>query len=137
MWELPEWLKDRLALASDVDPEDTSARAQLARDGFFLPDPGQRWERHPAKDFPLWPANRRAFEFFTCELRTQWHHAGMDGVPTGLNMDGVRVIYETHFGKRFNREWLATLQLCESAALAAWSDERAAEAKKQKALAQP
>jgi hypothetical protein len=83
----------------------------------------------------LWPRNRKAFDFFTGELRTQWHHAGMDGVRTGLVMDGVRVIFEARFGKRLSAHWLESIQLCEAAALDAWHEQREADAKKKKAMA--
>jgi hypothetical protein len=130
VWVLPDWWEKRAAQDADVADDDESPAALLLRAGFFLPDVGQQWTRHPHRDFPLWPENKRAYDFFTQRCVTQWHYAGMDGARVALNMEGVRVIYETVFGKRMSVGFLDDLQLCESAALGAWNDQRKAEAKR-------
>ena len=41
----------------------------------------------------LWPENvPSALLFLACD--TQWRYAGMNGVPTGLDYDGVRAVIE-------------------------------------------
>jgi hypothetical protein len=41
----------------------------------------------------LWPENvPSALLFLACD--TQWRYAGMNGVPTGLDYDGVRAVME-------------------------------------------
>jgi hypothetical protein len=41
----------------------------------------------------LWPENVPAvLLYLACD--TQWRHAGMTGVPTGLNYDGVRAVMD-------------------------------------------
>lgn len=123
---------ERERLLDEGADDELSPRDRLLRDGFYLPNADEkRWPKHPTREFPLWPENRAAFALFTQRLSTQWQHAGMDGARTGLDMAGVATIM-TALGKRLNRYWLDTIQVCETAALAAWSDERKRKARELK-----
>jgi len=57
----------------------------------------------------LWPP----IEFYL-RCRTQWVHAGMDGVKVGLNYGGVRLVMETY---GYDARAFEGLQIIEEAAL--------------------
>ena len=65
----------------------------------------------------LWPENvPSALLFLACD--TQWRYAGMNGVPTGLDYDGVRAVMELQAIPRADRPGLfADIQTLEQAQL--------------------
>lgn len=70
----------------------------------------------------VWPDNRMVFTVF-CLSATQWRTGGMDGHPTGLDYAAVRLIARTH-RVAWTTEFLADLQVMESAALKVWAAKR-------------
>ena len=120
--ELPAWLAERLANATP-----------LSGDVFRMPDDDadldllDAWPRHEG-EFPLWPENEFIFAFFAA-LATQWQHAGMDGVKTGILFASIDSL-ETRQRLCLTDDGFEELRLCEYAALNAWAQQRKADAEK-------
>lgn len=81
----------------------------------------------------LWPENVPAvLIYLACD--TQWRYAGMNGVPTGLDYDGVRAVMDIQAIPRAERPALfADIQTLEQAQLRVTHDRLAAERDKEKA----
>lgn len=74
-------------------------------------------------DYGVWPENWDAVEVFEAS-QTQWRFAGMAGVPTGLDMAGVRATC-AFLDKAPSRDLLERLRVMEAEALSVWADGRA------------
>jgi hypothetical protein len=85
----------------------------------------------------LWPENIPAVELYLA-AETQWRHAGMNGVPTGLDYAGVRAVMDLQAIPRADRPGLfADLQTLEQAHLQVSHQRLAQERAKQTASARP
>lgn len=87
------------------------------------------WESWPTHggEFPLWPENRAVFELFTA-CYDQWSHAGMDGIKVGLPQPCVDAV-AVRLRFKWSRERFDDLQTLKYAALQAWGQQRARDAK--------
>lgn len=98
-------VKTLAALGLEAEPAELAA---------FVEDP----------PFHLWPEHVPALDLWG-RVQTQWR-MGFDGA-TGLDYAGVEVVMRRHGVPRGERdERFAELQVMERAALAAWSEKRAA-----------
>lgn len=82
--------------------------------------------------FCLWPENEPAWQLWLA-VQTQWRHAGMAGLRTGLDYAGVQVVIQRSGTRR--RLWgrrFAELQVMERAALEVWHEQAEAERLKQR-----
>ena len=120
--ELPDFLAERLAGATPREghvfqmPDEDADPTQLAS-----------WPVYTG-DFLLWPENEFIFKFFSA-LDTQWQCAGMDGMKTGIPFAAIDSL-ESRKRICLSEEGFEELRLCESAALAAWEQQRKADADK-------
>jgi len=70
----------------------------------------------------LWPVNARVWSFWM-RLQTQWRHAGMAGVATGLDYASVLALLDrAGFTPRRRREAFEAVQDMERAVLAVWAE---------------
>jgi hypothetical protein len=122
--ELPDWLAEQLANETPVTgdilhmPDDDADLSLLAS-----------WPRHDG-DFPLWPENQWIYDFFAA-LATQWQHAGMDGMKTGIPFQSIDCLAARKRVQLTDDGW-DELQICEATALSAWAQQRTADQEKAK-----
>ncbi|MEO5341098.1 MAG: DUF1799 domain-containing protein [Magnetococcus sp. MYC-9] len=70
----------------------------------------------------VWSENRDPLHLFLL-CATQWRHAGMDGMPTGLDYAGVEAAARMA-AIPLTPTLFRDLQTMEAAALSAWEEER-------------
>jgi hypothetical protein len=122
--ELPDWLAEQLAHETPVIgdvlrmPDDDADLSLLGA-----------WPTYSG-EFPLWPENEFVYQFFV-QLETQWQHAGMDGVKTGIPFQSIDSL-ESRKRLYLTEDGFDELRICETTALAAWSQLRQADAEKAK-----
>ena len=122
--ELPPWLAERLANDTPL----TGDVFRMADDDADLSVLGA-WPIHSG-EFPLWPENEWMYGFFT-KLDTQWQHAGMDGVKTGILFQSIDSLATRKRACLTDDGW-DELSTCEAIALGAWAQQRKADAHKAK-----
>lgn len=94
-------------IAMGADPEAVAAR-------FATP------ESTAPVAFAIWPGNVTAVNVFLA-CGSQWRHAGMAGLPTGLDYDGVESAMRL-MGEDSNPGLFADIQAMEQAALAVFAE---------------